>query len=175
MGDKQMNRLGLAVPITFVAVLAVGAVAVARGGSGVYSGPIAQPPLCSGQAPPSIQLTVQARHAAVTITRANLFNDYYHCQSGDNLATGNGTGSLCKNVLVNIKVKPRQRTFKSTQGFEVGHLFITLTGKLLRNGSARGAVRFYAADGGTADLGDGQVVQLGHCDSGTLTWSATRQ
>jgi hypothetical protein len=93
----------------------------------------------------------------------------------DNLATGNGTGSLCKNVLVNIKVKPRQRTFKSTQGFEVGHLFITLTGKLLRNGSARGAVRFYAADGGTADLGDGQVVQLGHCDSGTLTWSATRQ
>ena len=93
------------------------------------------------------------------------------CQSGDNLATG----SLCKNVLVNIKVKPRQRTFKSTQGFEVGHLFITLTGKLLRNGSARGTVRFCAADGGTADLGDGQVVQLGHCDSGTLTWSATRQ
>ena len=176
MEGKKLRRMVLGAAIALLGVLALGAVALAKGGGGFYSGPVAQPPMFSDQAPPSIQLTVQTRHGAVTITRANLFNDHYHCQGlPGELAAGNGTGSLWKSVLVNIKIKPRQRTFKSTQGFEVGHLFITLTGKLLRNGSAQGTVRFFATDGGTAEVGEGQIVQLGHCDSGTLSWSAARQ
>jgi len=162
-----MKPLRIAALACLIALLALGAQALAKGRDFQYHGEIAQPPFAAFSNQPTLDLYVHSQKKrsgklVIKIPQVLIYNAWFDCSNVGHVSAGNSTGGSSSRLdLVGIKVK--HRSFSRTENVE--GTITKFTGSIPRHGAATGTVRF------SGDLGP----EIGHCESGTLNWSAQRK
>ncbi len=167
-GGSKARNAGLTAFLTLLVLLVFGAQALASGKNLVYSGPVDQAQMPTVPAA-HIDLYVHIQHhrngkVTIKLPVVNVFNVYAQCQGGTSLYPGINHGATTKADFEDFKVKGR--SINGTGGTQEGTIKMKLIGTLPKHGSPSGTLDL------SEDTGD---PQFGHCDSGTLSWTAARQ
>ena len=159
-------KLSLVILTAAMALLVLGAQALATGRDDTYSGPLSE----TGPPQPTINLYVHTqRHhdgrVVVTIKNIVLLDAYYTCSDGKDYAPGSTGGNRSKLTFTDVKIKLKRRSFSRRVIEDSSQLYMQLSGKIPKHGAASG----------TAHLTEAVGPPLGNCDSGVLTWTAPKQ
>ena len=164
-----MSRIRVACVVCVLAVLVLVGQALAGGRDDTYIGPVNQAPADQFSPNPTIDLYVHTQHhhngkVVTKVTQIVVFDMSYLCADGNIWVPGPTGGSRSKLTLTG-KIILKGRSFSRTEIDESAGTSVALTGKIPKHGQATGTIR----------LTDNLDPPLGHCDSGSQTWSASRQ
>jgi hypothetical protein len=152
------------------AALAV-APAVAVGKATKYEGPIAAEPHPSE---PEVLIRFKVRYdkkgKPEELFPLEIKGVREYCENGSSLGIGGGYGSGWA-LWGNASVLVKKRKFADVQQVGLDHEDTwSISGRVPRNGDATGVLQIVERIG----TGDEDIAQYGTCDTGVLSWTATR-